>query len=375
MSQIWRVLIFVLCLHGPSWADEAAEFESWPDDLPAGNELFPSSFDRVRGVMRDFERPSKQTLALNLAPKFLELRASYWETRQENSFSHPVDQAARSKWGRYFDLLARSSPLNGKLVGETEIAYSTLGISGGTQETPLMSRFGVTGSWGKAGYGFTYRSFGRGFVPLAGAKVEHDRDENQIWGEYDFNLFRLRATAGEFCQKDALTNQLTSTRTAATSFHINKPNWSLLLSSSYSAIRQSHPGVRSFAFANDLAVMYRPLHMLTVEPGLQFKHEWEPTTGLKTDTPSAGFTLAFAPMRELQLVGRTSFTKSLREDPMHDASIVTSTAALNWKLDKSSLGDPSVSLHVEYKNDSGPSALNHNQAHLTGMIQFRLAGF
>jgi hypothetical protein len=371
------MLILALCLCPLSaWAEEEPEIEA-PTDAPASVDLYPFSFSRVDGVMRDFNRPSKQTFALQFGPKLLELRANYWEKRQDGTLPVGSDgDPNASRWGRYFDLFAKSSQFDGKLVGESEIAYSALGFSPLAEQQPLMARLGVNGKWGKAGYGLSYRSFGQGFVPLAGARVEHDRDESQLWGEYDFGLFRLRGAAGETLEKDSFTQQLTLTRTAATSFHVNKPTWSMRLSSSYSSIDGSQPlNAKSFAFANGLALIYRPVHLLTLEPNVNFRHEWEPGAGPKTDTPSAGFALAYTPLREFQLVGRASFSKNVSEDPLRDASIVNTTAGLNWKLGKSFFGEQSVSLQVEYKNESRPTLPENLQTQLTGTVQFKIAGF
>ncbi len=348
-----------------------------PTDTPATGDLFPSSFTSIDGVLRDFNRPSKQTLALELGPKLVELRATYWEKRQQDSL--PIGDSsdpAATQLGRYFDLFATSSRFDGKLVGESELAYSALGFSSLTEQPPIMSRLGVNGRWGKAGYGASYRSFGRGFVSLAGVKVELDRDESQLWGEYDFGLFRLRGTAGETLEKNSLTNELTLTRTAATSFHLAKPNWSALYSSSYSWIghgeESSH---RTFAFANGFALIYRPATLFTIEPNVNFRQEWDPAMRMKTDTPSAGLVLAYTPFRELQVIGRASYARDLSDDPLKNASIVNTTAGLNWKLGKSFLGEQSVSMQLEYKNESRPILPENPQANLTGMIQFRIAGF
>jgi len=49
---------------------------------------------------------------------------------------------------------------------------------------------------------------------------------------------------------------------------------------------------------------------------------------------------------------------------------------VNWKLGPSFLGDQSVSFQLEYKTDVRPHVLVQSpQANLTGMLQFKLAGF
>ena len=353
----------------------APEFD--PTDTPGIVDLYPSSFTSIDSVLRDFNRTSKQTLALELGPKLVEFRATYWEKRQQESLPMGgLSDPDATQWGRYFDLLAKSSRFDGKLVGESELAYSALGFSSLTEQQPIMSRLGLNGRWGKAGYGVSYRSFSRGFVSLAGIRVEHDRDESQLWGEYDFGLFRLRGAAGETWEQNSMTNALTLTRTAATSFHLAKPTWSALYSSSYSWIGQDgESSHKTFAFANGFAMAYRPAILFTIEPNVNFRQEWDPATGLKTDTPSAGLALAYRPSRDLQVIGRASYARDLSDDPFKNASIVNTTAGLNWKVGKSFLGEQSVSMQLEYKNESRITLPDNHQASLTGMIQFRVAGF
>lgn len=375
MIRFWRILLVLFCLDASARADDVFVFGELSGQPSDGVFLFPSSFERVTGVLRDSVRPAKQSFTLALAPKILELRASYWGKRRAESVSIDPDQSPSMLQGGYYNMLARTSPWDGRLVGEGEVAYSALGVSPPLSATPLMTRFGMVGNWNKAGYGLVFRSLGRGFVPLAGATIEHDRDESQIWGEYTFDLFRLRAMADEVSQVDSVSRQMTVTRSATAAFQVNRAAWSLLFSSNYAAIGRSEPAAaRSFAFSNRLAAVYRPVQMFTFEPAVQLSREWEPASGTRTETPSAGFTLAYSPLQELQLLGRASVSRRLREDLPQDASSLHTGAGVNWSLGKSIFGDRSISLHVDYKNDSG-SSLSNEEAHLSAMIQFKLAGF
>lgn len=378
VMTIWRILILLLCLWpGLASADEVDLGSDPSTDEPGDIDLYPSSFSRINPMLRDVKRRSKQTFSLELGAKLLELRASYWERKQDTSITPgPASGHDTSQWGRYFDLLARTAQLDGKLVGESEIAYSALGSAQVTEQYPLMTRLGVNGKWGKAGYGVAYRSFGRGFITLNGTRVERDRDESELWGEYDFGFFRLRGTAGETWEKDLPTHEQTFTRTAATTFHFNRPMWSLLLTSTYSSIDRSEAlPTRSVAFANGLAVVYRPVNLIALEPNLRYKQEWQPGGATKTDTPSAALALAYTPTPEIQLIGRASFSKSVSEDPLQNTAILDTTAGINWKLGRTSLGDQSVSLQLSYKSESRPALPEHNQPQVAALVQFKLAGF
>ena len=55
--------------------------------------------------------------------------------------------------------------------------------------------------------------------------------------------------------------------------------------------------------------------------------------------------------------------------------MVNAATGLNWKLGKSFLGEQSVSLQLEYKNESRLTVPDNQQANLTGTVQFKILGF
>jgi hypothetical protein len=178
-------------------------------------------------------------------------------------------------------------------------------------------------------------------------------------------------------EENSSTQELTLTRTTATSFYLNKTSWNAALSSSYStAANYQHLDQKTLAFTNGLSFAYRFAPLFTLEPNVSFKQEWAPITRLKTDTCSAGFGLAYTPSRDLQLIGRASYARDLSEEPLLRAgSTVNAATGLNWKLGKSFLGEQSVSLQLEYKNESGLPMPDTRQANLAGTVQFKILGF
>lgn len=376
MIRFASTLILVVCLCHRMALAQMYGFDSLSEDAPDPVTLFPQSYTQFDRIRNDFSQTTKRTISLDLGPKLVELKALYLEKQQDGGAPTSATSAGVGNWGNYFDLLATSSGFGGKLVGEGELAYSTLGISTMPDQRPLMSRLALRGNWGKTGYGFLYRSFGSGFISMTGTQVDHARDEGQLWGEYDFGLFRLRGTVGESREKNSDTNDLILTRTAATSFQLDKPSWSALLSSSYSLTGQGEEaGPQTLAFTNAFSIAYRPTGFLTIEPGLSFKEEWDPTTGLKADTPSAGVALVFTPYRDLQLTSRASYARGISDDPFKEVETLNTAAALNWKIGKSFLGDQFLSVQVEYKNELHPSSSNSPQPNLTGMIQWKMVRF
>ena len=54
---------------------------------------------------------------------------------------------------------------------------------------------------------------------------------------------------------------------------------------------------------------------------------------------------------------------------------MNTAAALDWKLGKSFLGEQSVSLQVEYRNESRAALPDNQQNNVSGTVQFKVANF
>jgi hypothetical protein len=377
MLRYLRILIVLgsLC-RGLAWCETLGSDASTDIFRPANVSL--DTNDYLEGLRKDFEPPLiKQAFSLELGPKLIELKALYMEKRNSgDALTDPLSDANTSKWGRYFDLLASGSYFGGRLVGEGELAYGSAGSLALNDQRPLMSRLSLKGNFGDTTLGALHRTFGSGFIPLSGAVLDHDRAESQMWGEHNFGLFRLKATAGQLWERNSTTNEFTLTKTAATFFNLNRPGWNTVLSSSYSVIgRGEDAQQKTLAFAHGFSVAYRPITILTIQPNLTFSQEWDRVTGFKTDTPSGGISLLCSPLLNLQLNGRASYARGVSEDPLRDTSTLNTAAIVNWKLGNSPFGEQSLSLQVEYKNtlDSNPAI--RSQSNITGLVQFRIAGF
>jgi hypothetical protein len=368
--------ILVLCLSQAA-AAETGESLLFPLEVPGATELFPTSFAGIDGVKIDPHPSSKRTFALELGPKLIELKASYLERRQQEGVPlAALGDPTETQWGRYVDLLAFSSHFGGKLTAEAQAAYSTLGLPSPEDQHPVMTRLGVHGRWGKTGYGLFYRSSGRGFVSTENLRVDNDRDEAQLWGEYDFGPFRLRGAVGELWEKDSYSHEVTLTRNTAASLYFKKSAWTAALSSSYStAANTERLGEKTLAVSNGVSLAYRVSSLLKLEPNVGFKQEWEPITGVKTDTPSAGLGFSYTPSADLQLVARASYAHNLSDSPLKTGATMNAATGFNWQLGKSFLGNQSMALKVEYKSESRSDLPDHQQANLTAMLQYKIFGF
>jgi hypothetical protein len=353
-------------------ASDSAEFTN-------STSLFPYSDTDAERLRKSIAQPAKSTFALELGPKLVEVKATYTEQRgidTANSDAAKPSLSTATQPGRYFDLLAISSRFDGKLVGESELAYSGAPGADIAHQLPAMSRLTLRGNWGSANYGASYRTFNSGFVSTAGLKFDNPRDEREAWGEYDFKLFRFKSSLGESSERSLDTGQLSLTKTAATSFKWNQGGWSALFLSSYSITGQNDVGIdKTTAFSNGLSIAYRPTSFLTIEPGLNLKEEWSAVTGLKTETPSGGVSLVSTLFRDVSLTGRASFARCFSEDPLRETSLMNAAASLNWRLGRSFLGDQALSLQFEYNHQLNASPMAPPPSGFNGMIQWKLAGF
>ena len=377
MLRYLRILIVMVSLcPGLAWAEILSSDISMDIFRPASFLL--GTHDYLEGLGKDFDPPLvKQTFSLDLGPKLIELKALYMERREGSKALTDVPKdSSTPKWGRYFNVLASGSHFDGRLVGEGELAYSSLGNLTFNDQRPIMSRLALRGNFGNTSLGALHRTFGIGFIPMNGPAIDHERTESQMWGEYNFGLFRLQATAGQLWERNFTTNEFALTKTAATFLNLNRPGWNTILSSSYSVIgRGEDANQKSLAFANGVSIAYHPAAMLTIEPSLNFSQAWDQATGFKTDTPSGGLSLNCGPLTNVQLSGRASYAKGISADPLRDTSTLNTAAIINWKIGNSPFGEQSLSLQVEYKNTLYSNPATRSPPTVTGLVQFKAAGF
>jgi hypothetical protein len=301
----------------------------------------------------------------------LELKALYLERGEENN-AGPV--LAGSSKQRYVDILATSSQFDGGLVGEGELAYSTLGFATTSQEPPTMLRLGLKARWQNLSYGADYRSVGSGFTSMMGARFDNARDESQVWGEYSFGWLRVRGLFGELWEKTP-DDQLILTKTAATSLTFNKSAWSGTWVSSYSLVGHGAGDDREMVvFANTFTASYRPMSFLSIEPNLSFKEELDQRTGSRTETPAASLAVVCT-LKDFHLTGRASYARSLTRYGLNDSSAVNSAAALNWKIGKSAGSEQFLSFQIDYQNQLYFHSPGATQENLAATVQLKILGF
>jgi hypothetical protein len=302
----------------------------------------------------------------------VELKTLYLEKSEKHESGAAPASAPRQ---RYVDVLATTSQFEGGLIGEGELAYSTLGLLTAGPEPPTMLRLGLKARWRNLSYGADYRSIGRGFISINGVRFDNARDESQFWGEYTFGWIRVRGLLGELWEKTA-NDQLILTKTVATSLNFNKAAWSGTWMSSYALVGQG-TGDRpdTVVFTNAFTASYRPMNVLSIEPNLSFKEELDQRTGARTETPAASLAVLCTPLKDLQLAGRASYARSLTRYGLNDSSALDSAAALNWRIGKSAASEQFLSFQIDYQNQFYFNSPGTSYENLAAMVQFKIAGF
>lgn len=366
--------LLVMCVFDAEASAQTSRPHSEAVGLSDHHEPFVSPYTPIQGMQEHFGQPTRNTFSLNLGPQMIEFKTSYLEKRQEGGLFADVPNP--SNQGSYFDAIAKSSLLNGILGGEGELAYSTLGLTPTSEEAPKLMRLGLKGQWADLSYGADYRSVDHGFLFLTGDRSDQARDETQVWGEYGLGLFRLRGSLGELREQIMAANQLNLTRTGTTSLNFNRHGWSGMLYSSYSVIEQeTSVSQKTLALTHGISASYRPATILTLEPNLSVKEEWDPKTGMRTETPSAALQLSSTPFQAIQLTGRASYARGKSDDGLKDIGTVITGAALNWQLVKSPASEKLLVFQLDYNNQLDFRYRYLSQDAVTGTLQFKIIGF
>jgi hypothetical protein len=372
-----EVLLLLFCLIGRTASAETPELAAQPSDSPTSLQLlFLPPFSHSQGIQKSAE-PVRNTFLVNLGPKMVELKASYLERREESNNSNGLLDDGKSQ--RYFDLLATSSYLDSKMIAEGELGYSALDslkTECRCDELPRMMRLGLKHRWGDFSYGADYRSLGKGFVSITGARVDQPRDEAQLWGERILGPFKLRGSLGESWERLSDIN-LKLTKIAAAALNFNRPEWGGWLASSYSLTDESSDlGQEIKAFTNTFASSYRPLSGLSLGQNFSIKEERDQSTGIRTETPTAALTVVYTPLRDLlKLSGGGSYTRTLSKDRSSDVRTVGATAAMDWKIGQSMRVEEFLSFDVTYNHQLDFVSSTNSHEDLSATLRYKITGF
>ena len=187
----------------------------------------------------------------------------------------------------------------------------------------------------------------------------------------------IRGSVAELWEKLLDTNSYRVTRTATTSFNLNRSQWGGMFASSYGLVDQgAQINQQTMVFTNTVTGSYRPLSFLSLNPNFSLKEEWNQSTGIRTETPRTELMLTDAPYRDsFKLIGGTSFARTFSGDGLNNFRTFGTVAAMDWKLGKFLGTDDILSVNLNYNQqlDFISSGNSHND--LSGMIRIRVIGF
>jgi hypothetical protein len=322
--------------------------------------------------------PISKTLSVDLGLQVVDVKTSFFEKKESLDVLNGALENNSSR--RYLNVLATSqSPTRG-LQTEGEFSYSMADASKAScncEDEPRMLRLSVKDRWAGFSFGADYRSLGKGFISVTGEKVAQSRDEAQLWGERSLGLFNLRGSLGESWEQFADINQTRLTKTASARLNFNRSAWSGGLISSFSLVGQgTDTGNDSTIFSQTLTSTYRPLSSLSLASSFSIKQERDTTTGIRTDTPGAGFTILYNPLRDrLALTNTTSYMRSFSAGGLSNVGTLGLTTGVNWKIGKFLATNDVLSFNLNYNRQLDFLSPSASREDLTGLLQLKVMGF
>jgi hypothetical protein len=375
----WTFLILLLgCLSCSITTTEQSEIPpSFPVLSDPTNVLGTDQLNvntALQNTARSSQNIYENRYQVNFGPQVVNIRASYRE-RPDLNVNLNSDPAT-ANIPRYFDLRATSVLAGTSLVSDGEMSYSVPDSSADSM-WPAMVRFGLANRWRDLTYGADYKSVAKGFMARTGAIADQSRDEALIWGEHGVGPFNLRGSIGESWERLIDTADLRVTRSATAAIQINRARWGGSFSTTYGLIEQgSGPNEESAVLIKRITTSYRPADFLSLEPNFTVKEEWNQSTGVRTQTPTSGFSFMYSPIRDLlKLTGGTFFSRTFNSDGSNDVSIHGTSAAVDWRIGNFLGRDNTLSFTVNYNRQLDHVFRSNSLRDLSSMLQFKIADF
>jgi len=365
MRFVFIVAIFTLALCYPAGAVRAEEPQSAPGTLeffsPSQSSLPPFVMGRRIGT----SKPGKSLVLLNLGKNSLTVKTQYFENIEAASGLTTENQAQGQ-----LSALATSSIIDRLLTAEGELAYSSFNsqsvsseyLGGLGDENHRLFRFGAKGAWADFMYGAEYRSVGKDFINLSGAKFAADQEGGELWVQRKFDLFTVKTSLSDFTNnvgEDPTLPQMTTFQGGA-NLSYARPSWPVF-SVFYSKGSQSsanepsgfHPRTGSIdtvgtslyyqasKWDTTLSSTYS-LSDMTVKPaGRYHLSPYE----VQTNTPVLSLALNYRPsILPVQMSTFGSYTHTEAGDGYTNSDVLNLSAAMVWNLGKSRYGKNTLSL-------------------------------
>lgn len=290
-------------------------------------------------------------LKFEFADRSVKLKSAYQE---RNLLVDPLIGAYRKR--PILSLYGTSDIVGNLLRSEAEFAYNTLDAKTAEslgREAAKMFRLGLKGDWRGYQYGGDYRSVDKGFLYFKGGESWRSEDLGQIWAETGLGPLRVRATFAQLSENlNESRDRPRITRSAALLLNHKKGKWETGLSSAYS--RRSdrfRNGSVADVIAHRLSATYKPIERLKITPMLRYAGEWNRTSGIRSETPSASLTLTYNSWRNvLNFVSGATYRWSRTSDRLSHTRSFGSATKVIWNLGGAFNGRKTLTCEFSYDN-------------------------
>ena len=377
VSLFFSVSCAAISIEAPQLAPEPSDSAQAFESADAFEMSFPTRFERLAGI-QNVAKPVENSFSLNFGPQLLKVKASYLEKREPAAAT--IVDSPDASLRRYLNLSGTTSFGGTNLTGEGELIYGSRNISPSDCDCldwPRMMRLGMKTSWQGLSYGADFKSVEKGFVAISGATSIQERDEGQLWGEYNLGPFNLRGSVAESWEELLDANRHRVTRAATTAVKLNRSVWGGTLISSYGLAEQGRDLKQEMTvFTNTVTGFYRPFSVLSLGPSFGIKQEWDTSTGFRSETPMTTFDIVYKPYKnEFQLMGGTSFSRTVSRYALNDVRTLGTKAVIDWKLGKFLGRDDTLSFNLHYNRQRDVISSSNSSEDLSGILQLKITGF
>ncbi|HXK30800.1 MAG TPA: hypothetical protein VJ646_21340 [Candidatus Binatia bacterium] len=303
------------------------------------------------GFQDSSTKPVEAQLRFQFADRSIKLKSSYQE---RNLLVDPLIGENRKR--PIFSLFGTSDIVGNLLRSETEFAYNALDARTAEslgRETARMFRVGLKGDWHGHKYGGEYRTLDKGFVHFKGGEAERGEDLTQIWGETGFGPLRLRATFAQLWENINESQDMPRiTRSSALLLNYKKGDLETVLSSAYSRrVDGFHDGSVADMLSYELRTTYQPINNLKITPMIRYAGDWNRTSGIRSETPSASLTLTYSSWRNiLNFVSSATYHGSRSSDRLSHLRDFGSVTKITWNFGNTFEGRKTLTYEFSYNN-------------------------
>ncbi|MGH7767581.1 MAG: hypothetical protein ACREQP_09020 [Candidatus Binatia bacterium] len=397
MRFVFIVAVFTLALCYPASAVRAEEPQSAPGTLeflsPSQSSLPPFVMGRRIGT----SKPAKSLVLLNLGKNSLTVKTQYFEKPVEAASGLTTENQAQGQ----LSALATSSIIDRLLSAEGELAYTSFNsrsvdsqhLDGLADENHRLFRFGAKGTWADFMYGAEYRSVGKDFINLSGAKLAGDQEGGELWVQKNFGLFTVKTSLSDFTNniaEDPTLPQMTTFQGGA-NLSYARPSWPVF-SVFYSKGSQSsanepsgfHPRTGSIdtvgtslyynasKWDTTLSSTYS-LSDMTVKPAGRYRLS---PSEVQTNTPVLSLALNYRPtFLPVQISTFGSYTHTEASDGYTNSDILNLSAAMAWNLGESRYGKNTLSLGTTFNRNLDNVNPDGSNQDLSVWVRLKVAAF